>query len=579
MRHEVISDGVSYIEIANNYAQGHWHDAINAYWSPLFSWITALILLVFRVPPYWQIATLHLVIFLGYLASLGAFELLLRELVRSQAGKAESEMLPTPAIYVIGYSIALFAGLSMVGMFFPSPDMISLALTLLLYALLLRVRRTGGSTGSFLTFGSLCAFLYFDRAAFGALVLLCVVVMLIALWEKQKPLLRPALLMTGTILVLTAPFITAISLKEGHFTLGNAAKLNYAWELDGAHRWVHWQGEPGDIGRPIHPTHLALASPKTFTFDGPVHASYAPWYDPSYWYAGVEPKIRVLQQLGVIAVNWSIAANLLIRSPILLPVLLLAAVSGFTGWWKRVLHLWPVLFPALAGLGLYSLVYVERRYVAANLLVMWMAVLIALRLRRPLLRQWAPWLLAAASLMFIGLYVRSRVLWAVHDAISDLRHGHEKFWNTNYALASQLQRLGLCPGDKVAYIGPGINADWARLARVKIVAEVPLMYARSRAFMNNLHIDDPSEIEKFFTSGPEVQNSVLDIFRKTGAKVAVTDGYFSHGISDSWPRVIPEDDKHVLPYNKDVWSQVNSRYLWLVPGQTSSCSSTPRKGV
>src|SRR3954447_1440755 len=32
-------DGVSYLTIARQYLDGHFADAINAYWSPLYSWL------------------------------------------------------------------------------------------------------------------------------------------------------------------------------------------------------------------------------------------------------------------------------------------------------------------------------------------------------------------------------------------------------------------------------------------------------------------------------------------------------------------------------------------------------------
>jgi Dolichyl-phosphate-mannose-protein mannosyltransferase len=38
-RHELNPDGVSYLSIARHYADGHWSEAINGYWSPLYSWL------------------------------------------------------------------------------------------------------------------------------------------------------------------------------------------------------------------------------------------------------------------------------------------------------------------------------------------------------------------------------------------------------------------------------------------------------------------------------------------------------------------------------------------------------------
>ena len=37
-------DGIQYIEVALNYAQRNWSSAVNAYWSPLYSWALGLVL-------------------------------------------------------------------------------------------------------------------------------------------------------------------------------------------------------------------------------------------------------------------------------------------------------------------------------------------------------------------------------------------------------------------------------------------------------------------------------------------------------------------------------------------------------
>src|SRR5579862_9406987 len=40
-RFVIYSDGLSYLDIADSYAAGHWSEALNAYWSPLYSWLIA----------------------------------------------------------------------------------------------------------------------------------------------------------------------------------------------------------------------------------------------------------------------------------------------------------------------------------------------------------------------------------------------------------------------------------------------------------------------------------------------------------------------------------------------------------
>src|SRR5262252_9316929 len=63
-------DGVSYIEIAHAYIQRDFGRAVNAYWSPLYSWLLALALSVGHVPEYWEATALHLVNFFVYLFAL-----------------------------------------------------------------------------------------------------------------------------------------------------------------------------------------------------------------------------------------------------------------------------------------------------------------------------------------------------------------------------------------------------------------------------------------------------------------------------------------------------------------------------
>src|SRR3954469_8170960 len=126
-RHEVISDGISYIEIAQAYIRHDWANALNAYWSPLFSWLIALAFLLLRPSPYWQVATVHLVLFLGLLASLFSFEYFMRQLasvIYSDGSPVASPLSPA-TLYITGYSALLFGGLSLVGIGHCSPDMIA----------------------------------------------------------------------------------------------------------------------------------------------------------------------------------------------------------------------------------------------------------------------------------------------------------------------------------------------------------------------------------------------------------------------------------------------------------------------
>src|SRR5437899_8814556 len=54
-RNELINlDAVSYIEIARDYARGDLVHALNAYWSPLYSWVLAGAWIIVRPSPAFE---------------------------------------------------------------------------------------------------------------------------------------------------------------------------------------------------------------------------------------------------------------------------------------------------------------------------------------------------------------------------------------------------------------------------------------------------------------------------------------------------------------------------------------------
>ncbi len=54
-QYKIAGDEISYIDIAHAYAEGHWGNAINGYWSPLFSWLMAPFILLFGFKPLYGV--------------------------------------------------------------------------------------------------------------------------------------------------------------------------------------------------------------------------------------------------------------------------------------------------------------------------------------------------------------------------------------------------------------------------------------------------------------------------------------------------------------------------------------------
>ena len=123
--------------------------------------------------------------------------------------------------------------------------------------------------------------------------------------RRTMRLMAPAGALFGVIVL---GYGAGLSRAVGAPTLGEAGSLNYAWHVNRLAKWVHWEGgadpadkawpkpwvarfvrwerDPPDFGRPIHVDELAGSAPTIYVFRGPVEATYAPYFDPPYWYAG-----------------------------------------------------------------------------------------------------------------------------------------------------------------------------------------------------------------------------------------------------------------------------------------------------
>jgi hypothetical protein len=86
------------------------------------------------------------------------------------------------------------------------------------------------------------------------------------------------------------------------------------------------------------------------------------------------------------------------------------------------------------------------------------------------------------------------------------RMTHEEGRDLHWEVATQLQRFGLREGDRVAYIGLSFGAYWARLSKVRIVAEIP-----------------SDEKDSFCKTDISTRSQVMDTFERIGAKLVVAE--------------------------------------------------------
>ena len=146
-------------------------------------------------------------------------------------------------------------------------------------------------------------------------------------------------------------------------------------------------------------------------------------------------------------------------------------------------------------------------------IVLWAAILSAIRLPDSLL---SDRLCKAAALIAVAM-----LLGSASEKLA-LRMYEWKLRSTNswWMVADDLHHLGLDAGDKVATLGSGYNAYWARLGRLKIVAEI-----------------QSNDATSFWSSSEHTKSGIFAACERAGAKAMVTREVPSAGPGSSWVKL------------------------------------------
>jgi len=314
---------------------------------------------------------------------------------------------------------------------------------------------------------------------------------------------RGVALATLVFVCLSAPLVLAISRQKGRFTFGDSGKINYAWFVSPRTPPRNWQGEEPGSGPPLHPTRRILKSPPVFEFDGPVVGTYPPWTDPSYWNEGLHQHFELKSQLRVLARTVPMELHVLLRKrPELVFGVVLLALLALPTWLAGIRDLWPFVLLPIAGMSLYLPLVENDRYLGGFVLVLFLAILRAVRTPQnigPVVRLVV---LTMACLMFLS---------TIEHTIRILTRQFAEGQGPNSTLQDEIAarylrgKKGTLSYTKVAIISDGTDAYWARLGKLRIVAEI--MGGRGEA--------------EFLDSPEEVRKSVYQAFRETGAKLIV----------------------------------------------------------
>jgi 4-amino-4-deoxy-L-arabinose transferase-like glycosyltransferase len=284
-----------------------------------------------------------------------------------------------------------------------------------------------------------------------------------------------------TFSMTAGPYAAALSSAKGRLTFSDTGKLSYVWFVDPGTDVVpdqHWQGGPAGYGQPLHPTRLLYNDPALYEFAAPIGGTYPPGTDPSYWYDGVQVRFDPAKVWAIARWNVEFYWNHFLAA-LLAGLLLLTCVGGRpAGFVLALVERWRIVVPAVCGLGMYAMTtdffqntfpqQPSTRFIASFAVVLFAAGVTAIRFKPSAATRRLVLGLTCAGLLFAGWGLSGRTVQEIKAAI------HNKQQNKHWRSAQVLRRLGIGPGSRVAIIGPEYDHEfWARLARVKIIAQVP----------------------------------------------------------------------------------------------------------
>ena len=524
-RHAMNPDGMSYLDVGDSFFRRDWGNAVNAWWSPLYPWVVGLVLGVVKPPPSWEFPLVHLVNFAVFLIALMTFRFLLHALMAFRRDKTldtepnGGEAFPEWALVLLAYPIFLWIALEVETVYDVSPDLAVLACVCLAAGMLLSLR-PDDQLWKFALFGLVLGIGYWTKTILFPLG----IVSLTAgyWWRRTSPGWGRGMAIAAMVFLgISTPLIFFLSHQKGRFTFGDSGQMNYAWHVSPRTFWRNWQGEVPGSGTPVHPSRQLLQHPPVFEFDGPVVGTYPPWTDPSYWNEGLQWHFRLKPQMEVLAgtVPSEVRLLLLTRPALVTGVLVLALLSGHP-WLAGLRKAWPLIAISLVGMALYLPLVENDRYLGGFVVVLFLILISTTSLRPEDQKTGAYVAFAVFLMMAAGTADYSIRIVTNHLAIPGNGPNSTR---QDVVAAEQLWRMGARPGDKVAVIADGTGAYWARLAKVRIVAEIMDANHNSREFWN---------------APEELQKKVYGIFAGANATLVVTScPICPPGVPTGWERL------------------------------------------
>ncbi len=521
MQQSMNEDGIDYLDMGDAWLRGDWDMAVNGIWSPLYSWILGAMIHLFEPSIRWEFPAVQITNFCVFAVALVCFEYFWRALTRSldmgmQAGGPMIRFHPA-AWMILGYSLFIWSSLNLIEIWAVNPDMCVAALVYLAAGLFLHLSRAPGSIPTASGLGFVLGVGYLAKAAMMPLAVV-LMVLTIAIPPANLGRMRRLGVIAIAFLLIAGPFMAALSTKYGHFTFSDVGRftlLKHVNEMPYPN--FHPVLERLD-GVPEHSPRKIFDAPPVYEFSGPVGGTYPMSYDPGYWTAGLKPTVGVAALARAVTTQGMAYFDLFVRTQggfLAIAVLLLL----MTPWAARsprgvgagvLLALW-----AAAAFGLYSLVHVTTRYIAPFVVLLWAGLLSVIQLPdgqqlRRLLNLGSAMLILFVWINIATLNLEGMAAISGFSPLSESGAPQGQFSDGHKAdhpaIAEAILSQGVHNGDDVAFIGYSFSAYWARLARLRIVAEI-----------------HPEDMADFWQAAADTQDAVLQALAGTGVRAVVAE--------------------------------------------------------
>ena len=506
------ADATNYLDMASALLRGDWKNAVNAYWSPFFSWLLAFALEMTGSKPYWESTLLQLVNFVGLLVALRSFEFFFRAFLclpkcaSSFAGEEEGRS----RWWILGYGLFLSTAFFVQSATTTTPDVWASVFAFLTMGLILRIAAARSGSHLFALLGLTLGFAYLTKAFYFPMAFVFLATAFLATRSLRNNI-KPAALALGIFFLVSGPWIAALSYSKHRLTFGDVGRLAYVKIIDQIPNSLAWQGENG-TGVPRHPVRQLWDSPTVYEFATPIGGTYPPAFDWSYWMEGARPRFHLRGQLKVL--RQSVGTFFLILQSQIeylvgLLVLFFLACAKPT-WTLAARRQWYLWISSLIACLSYAIVLVEGRYVAPFIIFLWVAVFSCFFEAASQLPRRVAFALVLAMVSVTGLRLAKSVEATLTGASSTGR-------NVDWEASQALRALGTRPGDKVAAISAVSEVEWARLAGLTVVSEVPF-----------------GQEGIFWSADSDTKRKVFELFSQTGATIVVTKQPLPSAVAEGW---------------------------------------------